>query len=511
MPLVGVAALEIHPETDRVPVEHHDEEAGTVQVVPRSDPPSGPSSGRQLVDFLVVLLVGILFTRTFLAEAYIVPTGSMAPTLLGIHQSYTCPNCRHRFALGMDESGYSGHPVCPNCGFENWGDAPGVLGSGDRLLVQKYLFDLIPPRRWESVVFQNPSNPSEAYVKRVVGLPGESVLIRGGDIYIDGRIARKTLEEQRSLRVLVYDNRHLPDDHARYPRWSFRREGPRFARPPSSWGIEGTSLVRAPVPETTWGVDWAEYRHWQADRGDYGPLCDFNPYNGLEVPGENRVDDLMVEADVVLAPEVESLLVRIGTGLDVFHIQVPVDRQGPIQVRRNREPVPVWETGAMLPSSSGESSRPVHVEISLIDRRLLVALDGVLAIEPIDFEVVPSRPYGRGDSPVALGILGSGAARIDGLRIWRDIFYTDALARAPKRPFGIGEPFQLGEDEYFVLGDNSPVSNDSRFWPESPVVRRELLIGKPFLVHLPSQAVPLQVFGHELYWIPDPREIRYIR
>ena len=62
-----------------------------------------------------------------------------------------------------------------------------------------------------------------------------------------------------------------------------------------------------------------------------------------------------------------------------------------------------------------------------------------------------------------------------------------------------------------MLGDNSPVSNDSRFWPESPVVRGEMLLGKPFLVHLPSRGVPLQVLGGETYWVPDLREIRYIR
>jgi signal peptidase I len=38
-----------------------------------------------------------------------------------------------------------------------------------------------------------------------------------------------------------------------------------------------------------------------------------------------------------------------------------------------------------------------------------------------------------------------------------------------------------------------------------------MLLGKPFLVHLPSQGVPVRVFGGEPYWLPDPREIRYIR
>ena len=69
---------------------------------------------RSTVEFLLVLLIGILLVRGFSAEAYIVPTGSMAPTLLGLHREYVCPNCGHRFDLGMDELGRSGRSVCPN-------------------------------------------------------------------------------------------------------------------------------------------------------------------------------------------------------------------------------------------------------------------------------------------------------------------------------------------------------------------------------------------------------------
>src|SRR5947209_859745 len=71
---------------------------------------------RATAEFLVVLIIGILFARTFATEAYIVPTGSMAPTLLGMHRDFVCPNCGLRFSLGMDESGRIGRPVCPNCG-----------------------------------------------------------------------------------------------------------------------------------------------------------------------------------------------------------------------------------------------------------------------------------------------------------------------------------------------------------------------------------------------------------
>ncbi len=467
-----------------------------------------PSPLRPTIEFLVVLMIGILFARTFAAEAYIVPTGSMAPVLLGLHRDFTCPSCGLRFALGMDEQGWSGRPVCPNCGMAEWEQIPGVIGSGDRLLVQKYLFDLRAPRRWEAAVFLNPADPSQAYVKRIVGLPGESIQIQDGDIRINGRVARKTLAEQRAMRIPVYDNNYLPADVTRNPRWVFRRGG---RRNPSGWMIRGTGFVRLPPREVQPDeIDWMLYRNWQPERGGYGPVLDFLPYNGLDLPGENRVDDLMIEADVAVDTEAEGVAVRLQKEGDRFLVVIPVDGHGPVKVRRNGRTIPVETHPVVLPSSPPGAPEPVRLEASLIDQRLLVAIDGQLLFEPYDFDN-PTPGLGSFASPVGLGAVGPGIMQVERLQINRDVYYTDALANAPKQPFGVGEPFRLGPGEFFVLGDNSPVSNDSRFWPESPVVRRELFLGKPFLVHLPSQAVPLEVFGREVYWIPDPREIRYIR
>ena len=97
-----------------------------------------------------------------------------------------------------------------------------VTCSGDRVLVQKFVYDLRRPVGWEIAVFHNPNEPSQAYVKRVVGLPGESIQIVQGDVWIDGQIARKTLREQRAMRILVDDNNFLPQIRSFDPRWLLR-------------------------------------------------------------------------------------------------------------------------------------------------------------------------------------------------------------------------------------------------------------------------------------------------
>ena len=92
------------------------------------------------------------------------------------------------------------------------------------------------------------------------------------------------------------------------------------------------------------------------------------------------------------------------------------------------------------------------------------------------------------------------------IKLYRDVYYTDTRGR-----HAVSRPFELKDNEFFVLGDNSPVSHDSRRW-ENPVVRRSLLVGKPFLVHLPSMPGTLRVGSRELHLrLPDWQRIRFLR
>ena len=61
-----------------------------------------------------------------------------------------------------------------------------TLLPGDRFLVNK-LVQRKPPQRGDLVVFLCPENRDLRYVKRVVGLPGDTVAVRGNDVYVNGR------------------------------------------------------------------------------------------------------------------------------------------------------------------------------------------------------------------------------------------------------------------------------------------------------------------------------------
>ena len=476
---------------------------------PPTAEPDGAGVRRQVVEFLVLLVAGIILIRYFVAEAYVVPTGSMAPTILGFHWELDCPNCHARFSVGLDEGGrLAGRPVCPNCGQDGIDPSTGVEASGDRLLVQKFLFDLRPPRRWEVAVFQSPIEPSQAYVKRVVGLPGETVQIVDGDVRIDGAVARKSLDEIRATRIPVFDNQFRPRDAERFPRWAFRADRSRRFRS-TGWASAGTGFVHEATSATDEGEDWLEYRHWDPDRAQYGPIRDSYPYNGGDQRGGHPVRALVFEARLSPRDDVAGVDLRIAHGADLFRVHLPVDGRGPVAVTRNGRVQGVTNIRGGLRSSPAAGPTWATVELALVDRRLSLAIDGKLLFDPIDFESPASAPLGT-PSPVALGLV-NGSLAVEDLRIYRDIYYTGELFAGVRRPFAVEEPFTLREGEFFVLGDNSPVSNDSRFWNDRPVVRRGQFLGKPFLVHLPGQAYGVRIFGHELGWIPDFREIRYIR
>ncbi len=455
---------------------------------------------RQATEFVVCLTIAVLIYRSWYVEGYIVPTGSMATTLLGMHREAACSDCGFHFAVGTDAP-LPTHAVCPNCGYpDNPLDVlPNI--SGDRLLVRKTSLDANPPGRWDIVVFQHPHLSHKAYIKRVVGLPGEAVQIHRGDLYIDGEIQRKTLPQQRAVSAMVFDNRFRPGRETNLPpRWQAHDEA-------SNWKAQDDGFIFSTITTTSAdsegreSVDWLAYRHWRRVPGrpqqvEEVPVTDNCGYNQHVSRVLNHVSDFMLRSRVRATGD-GSLWWRISDGREQLLIRFDPSLgkawlwHNEQLVRESRRVVTIPETGSLF-------------ELSQYDRQFLMAADGQLVFDPYTYEE-SSRPYRPTSRPVAIGA-NNLDVEISELQLLRDVYYTQPSFAA--HPWAIGRAHRLNDDEYFVLGDNSPLSEDSRAWSESPAVPAELLVGRPIVVHLPSRRA---VWGGLQLQIPDTSRIRYIR
>src|SRR3954447_25729008 len=85
--------------------------------------PESKDGVRELVECVVFVVVLVLLLKSFVAEAFVIPTGSMAETLLGYQKNVICPECNHRFPVNCSnevEQGRGGPTyidgcTCPNC------------------------------------------------------------------------------------------------------------------------------------------------------------------------------------------------------------------------------------------------------------------------------------------------------------------------------------------------------------------------------------------------------------
>ena len=569
---------------------------------------------RDTVEAIVIAFTLALLFRAFEAEAFVIPTGSMAPTLMGRHKDLVCDACGESFRVGCsaeeDEQsqefraqlgrlegeadalraaagrGGDGADVraaarrlealearggqldqlrtrlarklvsaarCGNCGrvMQLVEDTPQGVAydprypsyNGDRVLVDKFSYDFRGPRRFDVVVFKYPEDAKINYIKRLVGLPGETVSIVGGDIWTsrDGQapqIARKPPEKLRAMLQCVHDSRHEAAllREAGWPaRWTD------WAAPGSApgWTAEGgafttsapsaTLRYRHLVPSTD---DWKGAQQHTALAGAARPglIDDFQPYNAVgtrphwvgdlavELRLVSRGDAGSVSLDLVEAGAVHRCTIDLATGL--AELTLPGAGAEPV-----RAPTPVRGRGSWRLLLAN-----VDDEVTLFVGNRRIAFDGPTRWNvPIDkAEVVrpdesPREPGDDRPGDLApVGITATGAdVTVAEMRVLRDLFYIGAREYLPHTGgFTEGRrlDFPLEADQFFVLGDNSAASKDSRLWIEGHHVDRHLLVGRALAVFwphavAPSWAVPIRLGGLELRlpsW-PNFGRMRWVR
>jgi signal peptidase I len=110
------------------------------------------STLREYFESIVIAVILALFIRTFVVQAFKIPTGSMENNLLiGDHLLV------NKFVFGPAETAF-----------------------------ERALLPVRPIKRLEIIVFKYPEEPDRDYIKRVIGLPGETVEVREKKVYING-------------------------------------------------------------------------------------------------------------------------------------------------------------------------------------------------------------------------------------------------------------------------------------------------------------------------------------
>lgn len=127
--------------------------------------PAGKSIVREYVEAFLVALALAVVLRTFLLQAYKIPSGSMEDTLLiGDHIIVN----KLVYGLRMPDSLF------------------GLTPFANTLPYGRFLFPLESVRRGDVVVFVYPEDPTKDFIKRVVAIPGDTIEVRDGQLYLDG-------------------------------------------------------------------------------------------------------------------------------------------------------------------------------------------------------------------------------------------------------------------------------------------------------------------------------------
>jgi signal peptidase I len=564
--------------------------------------------GRETVESLVVAFTIALLFRAFEAEAFVIPTGSMAPTLMGRHKDLVCNACglgyqvgcsaeeddqsqglrmelarleqelatqrsiadraastprereaaRQRIVLLESDVGpiaekrerltskLVARARCPNCGYVTQLLRPRAEGmeydprypsfSGDRIVVDKFSYDYSGPQRWDVVVFRYPEDAKVNYIKRLVGLPGETVTIAAGDVWVsrDGgepAVARKPPEKLLAMLQCVHDARHVPARllEAGWPMaWADWTAAGRDA--PCAWTTNDRGRAFSVDCAAADAAATLRFRHflpaaedWQAleagqpvgERAVAKRIDDFQPYNalsvkhhwvgdlGLELRLESRAERGQVVLDLVEAGAAHRCEIDLVSG-EVRLVTAGLDAAEAPRASTRVRGVGSWK-----------------VVFTNVDDELSLFVDGVrmefdqptgwsrkiaeaMIAEPEDGTPEPGSTSPSDRAPVGITAIGA-SVRVADMRVLRDVFYIGTMLGSRVGEFLERQriDYPLEEGQFFVLGDNSAASKDSRLWNDGHHVDRHLVIGRALVVFWPhavpaAWSIPVKIGGFEL-------------
>jgi len=373
---------------------------------------------KETVSSLIIAFIFAFVFRGFVIEAFVIPTGSMAPTLLGQHVRLQSPESGSIWTIDPWEKNNAGVPTKiqgssktitatdPMTGAQIGDELPVELGrnqkllSGDRIFVLKYLYSIYDPARYDVVVFKYPGKPAsdmntgqqENYIKRLVGLPNEEIALVDGDVFrrpalglpgaldqsdwaaSEWEIARKTERIQRALWQPIYNSAYAPLNPERDLRRWFSTPWRGLAAdgsPDGAWQIDDRrSYVYADSSPTrlTWDTDAR-------------PITDSYPYNEVWKGGPTRSQFAVADVRLAMGVEPEGEGLTLAASLEArgheFRAEIAGER-----IRVQMRPLAGDQPGEWRTLEETTTTRTLkpgtvtNVEVWFVDQSVQVWMDG---------------------------------------------------------------------------------------------------------------------------------------
>ncbi|MCC6660628.1 MAG: signal peptidase I [Phycisphaerales bacterium] len=474
-----------------------------------------------LVSITIAFALAFVF-RAFVVEAFVIPTGSMAPTLLGAHIRLTSPYTGYSWAMDAHQKpaglSTSPYPVQTNIDVTDimYRDGPVTEAkvptrAGDRILVFKYLYSIYDPKRFDVVVFKSPEQPATNFIKRLVGLPGEQLALVDGDVFTrrptpgeppaelpwseaGWRIQRKPVHVQRAVWQPVFDSTFAPP-------WTPGWTGP-WEADPARWTIGNAAAYTCGAGADHAAIAWTADRRWAVD--------DYYPYNDYSRP-HFPVSDVRMSMGV--APNADGLSVTAALDARGYEFRAALGNGAAALRMRpkdgNAGPDDNWVVLAQGPAPALRAGHVTDVEFWHVDQSLSLWAGGTRVLYA-EYDWTPQQRLERATTWTLSGVVDAWRSRPPrdvltevgrylrpalrwefggagaGLTLYRvalarDLhyqasiyspqnMYTGAMEARASQPANATHPLQspiLGPDQFFVCGDNSPASSDARLW-DSP-------------------------------------------
>jgi signal peptidase I len=372
---------------------------------------------RENIEAFTVAIVMAVMLKYFAVEAYQIPTGSMQPTLMG--QEFR-------------------------------GERATLAGEiKDRILVDKFSFHMRDPERWEVVIFKYPLNRAQNFVKRLVGMPGEHLKIQYGDVWrrenpsAEWKVVRRPAAVQREHWKAI--DIGAPKGGASWKRASSEGAAPRI----EGRKVSASAPARVEFAAHGGGPIQDTYSHGYPP-GMRAELDQLPPhYNS----NRNYVGDLRVTGRVRSA-EGARVAIVLTEGKRRYRFELPGDRsQPPASIAIDWAPNETLEPRSASAGSPNErsvlrASEWTEFAVENLDDELRLELGGEHLV------TLPTQPAADQTSSVAIELV-SGSAEFEELQVWRDIHYTGGRNASE---------WTIPDGHFFMLGDNTQDSSDSREW-----------------------------------------------